>query len=163
MLPGAKLLKCQPGRNLLKHLFKCPHPSEPQRIQWVRFGEPAPPRRKGKRPTGATQDSVMTEALQLLPQPMLPFHFVDNISVDRKDHYQALVAIGFYAAGLSFRSIEMPRFRKALTILQPEMERYLPSRKVLAGRRLTAEYERELGEVIARLRDEPTIALVSNG
>ncbi|KAG3080322.1 hypothetical protein PI124_g5966 [Phytophthora idaei] len=121
-------------------------------------------RQRRKRPSahtqspGATQDSVVTEDSQLLTQPILPFHFVDNLSVERKGHYQALVASGFYAAGLSFSSFEMPRFRKALTILQPEMERYQPSRVVLAGRLLAADYEPELDEVVARLRDDQTIA-----
>ncbi|KAG2764571.1 hypothetical protein PC129_g13465 [Phytophthora cactorum] len=120
-------------------------------------------RQRRKRPSAhtqspvATQDSVVTEDSQLLTQPILPFHFVDNLSVERKGHYQALVASGFYAAGLSFSSFEMPRFRKALTILQPEMERYQPSRVILVGRLLAADYEPELDEVVTRLRDDQTI------
>ncbi|ETP30845.1 hypothetical protein F442_20239 [Phytophthora nicotianae P10297] len=43
------------------------------------------------------------------------------------------------------------------------MEKYLPTRKALSGRLLTAEYKREMEAVSSRLRDEPTVALVSDG
>ncbi|ETP02669.1 hypothetical protein F441_20306 [Phytophthora nicotianae CJ01A1] len=43
------------------------------------------------------------------------------------------------------------------------MEKYLPTRKALSGCLLTAEYKREMEAVSSRLRDEPTVALVSDG
>ncbi|OWZ09766.1 hypothetical protein PHMEG_00017477 [Phytophthora megakarya] len=43
------------------------------------------------------------------------------------------------------------------------MEKYLPSRKALAGRLFKQEYEKEKAQVISRLRDELTLALISDG
>ncbi|ETP08964.1 hypothetical protein F441_15129 [Phytophthora nicotianae CJ01A1] len=92
-----------------------------------------------------------------------PFQFTDNLSNGMKDHYQVLAAGGLYAAGLPFRAFEVLRLLKALCILQPAMEEYLPTRKALSGRLLTAEYNREMEAVCSRLLDEPTVALVSDG
>ncbi|KAG6614027.1 uncharacterized protein IUM83_10143 [Phytophthora cinnamomi] len=93
-------------------------------------------------------------------QPTTPFS--NGFSNADKERFQAEIARGFYAAGLQFRTIEVPRMRRALTVLQPDMAKYLPNRKALAGR-LTQEYDREKSELIARLHDEPTLGLIFDG
>ncbi|GMF41334.1 unnamed protein product [Phytophthora fragariaefolia] len=103
----------------------------------------------------------MTEASQSQSHPTMSY--AGDITNEDKSRFQSDIARGFYAAGLPFRTIEVPRMRKALTSLQPEMERYLPTPKALTERLLTKEHEREKATFIARLRDEPTVALVSDG
>ncbi|GMF32165.1 unnamed protein product [Phytophthora fragariaefolia] len=103
----------------------------------------------------------MTEASLSQSQPTTPF--AGGITMEEKKRFQSDIARGFYAAGLPFRAIEVPRMRRALTILQPDMEKYLPTRKALASKLLSDEYQREKDELIARLRDEPTLDVVSDG
>ncbi|KAE9308801.1 hypothetical protein PR003_g20658 [Phytophthora rubi] len=167
---SATLHKCQPSRNMLRHLSSCPQLSDAERTKWSRYGEPATKpkrkRQKRKKPVNprspaATQESVMTEMSLSQSQPTTPFS--SGVSNADKDRFQAEIARGFYAAGLPFRTIEVPRMRRALTVLQPDMEKYLPNRKALAGRLLTQEYDREKADLIARLRDEPTLGLISDG
>ncbi|KAE9031109.1 hypothetical protein PF011_g306 [Phytophthora fragariae] len=43
-----KLFKCQPSRNLLKHLAPCPNLAEPERTKLRRYGEPVK-KQKSKR------------------------------------------------------------------------------------------------------------------
>ncbi|KAG3109055.1 hypothetical protein PI125_g11277 [Phytophthora idaei] len=141
-----KLFKCQPSRNLLRHLASCPSLDEPNQLKWRRFGEPAKKnkrkrqRRKKRSKTqspDATQDSIMTEAVAV------SHGLYGGIGSAKKKRFQSEIERGFYAAGLPFRTIEVPRKRRVLTILQPEMEQYLPMRKALTGRLLTDEFDRE--------------------
>ncbi|KAG2775817.1 hypothetical protein PC116_g10428 [Phytophthora cactorum] len=62
----------------------------------------------------------MTEASLSQSQPAMSF--TGEIDSAEKTRVQSEIARGFYAAGLPFRTIEVPRMRRALTILQPEME-----------------------------------------
>jgi hypothetical protein len=165
-----KLFKCQPSRNMLKHLASCPNLADPERTKWRRYGEPVKKQkskrqkrkqRSATRSPEATQESVITGASlsQSQSQPTTPYAG----GREENNRFQSDIARGFYAAGLPFRAIEVPRMRQALTILQPDMEKYLPTRKALAGKLLTDEYQREKDELIARLRDEPTLGVVSDG
>ncbi|KAG2831435.1 hypothetical protein PC112_g7271 [Phytophthora cactorum] len=62
----------------------------------------------------------MTEASLSQSQPAMSF--TGEIDSAEKTRVQSEIARGFYAAGLPFRTIEVPRMRRALTILQPEMD-----------------------------------------
>ncbi|KAE9020744.1 hypothetical protein PR002_g12446 [Phytophthora rubi] len=165
-----KLFKCQPSRNLLKHLVSCPNLAEPERAKWRRYGEPIKKqkskRQKRKKRSAthspeATQESVLTGTSLSQSQPTTPY--VGGIAREEKKRFQSDIARGFYAAGLPFRAIEVPRICKALTVLQPDLEKHLPTRKALAGILLTDEYQREKDELVVRLRDEPTLGVVSDG
>ncbi|KAG6599566.1 uncharacterized protein IUM83_19719 [Phytophthora cinnamomi] len=105
--------------------------------------------------------SSVTEISLSQSLPTTPFS--SGVSNADNERFQSEIARGFYAAGLPFRTIEVPRMRRALTVLQPDTDKYLPNRKALAGRLLTQEYDCEKAELIARLHDEPTLGLISDG
>ncbi|KAE9248589.1 hypothetical protein PF002_g5709 [Phytophthora fragariae] len=144
-----------------------PNLDEAEQTKWRRFGEPPKKQRRKRkkrsttRSPEATQESVMTISRMSQSQPTMSF--VGNIGHKEKKRFQPAIARIFYAAGLPFRAIEVPRMRHALTSLQPDMERYLLPRKALAGHLLTEEYHLKKNELIARLRDEPIVGLVSDG
>ncbi|KAE9359734.1 hypothetical protein PR003_g584 [Phytophthora rubi] len=77
-----KLFKCQPSRNLLKHLAPCPNLAEPERTKLRRYGEPVKKqkskRQKRKKRSAthspeATQESVMTGTSLSQSQPITPY------------------------------------------------------------------------------------------
>jgi hypothetical protein len=71
------------------------------------------------------------------------------------------IAMFFFRTGVAFRVVEHPAFLQMFACICPAV--IMPSRHLVAGRRLDAAYLSELRNVIEKLEAVPYVALVFNG
>lgn len=71
------------------------------------------------------------------------------------------IAMFFFRTGVAFRIVEHPAFRQMFVCICPAI--IMPNRHLVAGKLLDAAYLAEFKCVVEMLKDQPYVALVSDG